>query len=148
MRQACWAAITAALHVPYAPGIDSSPICVCLGLSLFFLFFQEKKRKNQRKETLTGRGMDGSRRAGHPHHPFPVFPCGAFLKEKPRKMFFAGKVSSADGWVQRASPIGFPVFALVLFSPPGKKRERKKDKESLPYGRGERAARRWSMASR
>ena len=25
------------------------------------------------------------------------FPCGAFLKEKPRKIFFAGKASAADG---------------------------------------------------
>ena len=57
------------------------------GRFLFFLFFQEKKRKNQRKETLTGRGMNGNHRAALSHHLFSVFPCGAFLKEKPRKYF-------------------------------------------------------------
>ena len=58
------------------------------------------------------------------------FPCGAFLKEKPRKMFFAGETSSADGRAQRASPSGFPAFALVLFSFTGKKREQIKTKQN------------------
>ena len=64
---------------------------------LFFLFFREKKRKNQRKETLSEREMSAGQRAGRTHHPLPNFPCGAFLKEKPRKIFFAGNVRSADG---------------------------------------------------
>ena len=51
---------------------------------LFFLFFQKKKRKNQRKETLTGRGMSGNNRTGRPRHTLCVFSCGAFLEEKPR----------------------------------------------------------------
>ena len=166
MRQACRAAITAALHVPYAQDIDPSPVCVCLGLSLFFLFFREKKEP--KKRNLNG-GMGRSNRAGRSRlcarrgegdackpsgGPSPSsvthFPGGAFLKEKPRKMFFAGKVSAADGWARRAGPGGFPVFALVLFSPPERKENGKKIKKASPTAgvSGRRGGGRWLRGSR
>ena len=40
---------------------------------LFFLFFQKKKRKNQRKETLSGRGMGANQRAALFYHLFSVY---------------------------------------------------------------------------
>ena len=69
--------------------------------------------------------MNANQRAALPHHSFPVFPCGAFLKEKPRKMYFAGNVRSADGRARRADPSGFMAFFLVLFLSQ-KEKERKK----------------------
>ena len=54
--------------------------------------------------------MSAGQRAGRTHHPLPNFPCGAFLKEKPRKIFFAGNVRSADGQARRANPGGFMAF--------------------------------------
>ena len=58
-----------------------------LSFFMFFLFFQKKKRKNQRKETLSGRRMSVPHRAALPLHPLPVFPCGAFQRKAPF-MFF------------------------------------------------------------
>ena len=40
------------------------------GRFLFFLFFQKKKRKNQRKETLTGRDLRAGHQAALAPHPF------------------------------------------------------------------------------
>ena len=44
------------------------------------------------------------------------FPCGAFLSEKPRKIFFAGDVRYADGRERRANPGGFLSFLFGSFS--------------------------------
>ena len=132
--------------------LESSPI---------LSFLSEKEKKEPKKRNLNGvefvrkpsggppRGVrflfsgEGVARSpsSHPHHPLPIFPCGAFLKEKPRKIIFADNDSAADGRTRRADPGGFPVFALVLFSPSGKKREHKKTcppppKEQPPWWGG------------
>ena len=62
-----------------------------------------------------------------PLHPLSIFPCGAFLSEKPRKIFFAGKARTADGREQRTNPGGFLSFLFGSFSFPGKKRAHKKE---------------------
>ena len=145
------------------------------GRFLFFLFFQKKKRKNQRKETLSGRGMNGNHRAAlprketltgrdlrenfraalpaalcvsgegsvlsfpsgkerknqrkkpyrggicaqtigqpSPQRSVPVFSCGAFLKEKPRK-YFCGECAfrrraGAAGQPKRVPELSFWFF--------------------------------------
>ena len=45
---------------------------------LFFLFFREKKRKNQRKETLTGWGWVEAIGQPSPFIRYPFFPAGLF----------------------------------------------------------------------
>ena len=69
--------------------------------------------------------MSGNHRTALTRHALSVFPCGAFLKEKPRKIIFAGNVRAADGRAQRADPSGFMAFFLVLFLSL-KEKERKK----------------------
>ena len=108
-------------------------LCVFSVLS----FLSGKERKYQRKETLTGRGMSGSNRAGRPAafvsrlsggRPglrYPFFSAGLFF-EKPRKIYFAGDVSSADGRARRANPSGFLSFLFGSFS----FTERKRTKQS------------------
>ncbi len=59
---------------------------------------------------------------------FPFFPCGAFL-EKPRKIFFAENVRSADGRARRANPGGFLSFLFGSFSFTERKRTEKKTKK-------------------
>ena len=76
-------------------------------------------------------------RAGRPLHTFPVFPCGAFLKEKPRKIYFAGNVSPADGRAQRLFPGRVPgfLFWFSFLSPERKENKREhKQNESAPQG--------------
>ena len=124
-------------------------------------FLSEKEKKEPKKRNLNGEGderkpsggplpslvfvyreggsVQTNRRAA-PFIHFPFSPAGLFF-EKPRKIIFAGNVRSADGRAQRANPSGFPAFALVLFSPPGKKREHKKTcspppKEQPPWWGG------------
>ena len=58
---------------------------------LFFLFFQKKKRKNQRKETLSGRGMSASQRAALSRHTFPVFSLRGFSERKAPQNIFCGE---------------------------------------------------------
>ena len=104
-------------------------------------FLSEKEKKEPKKRNLNGEGDERKPSGGpprgvrflfsgegvarspssHPHHPLPIFPCGAFLKEKPRKIIFADNDSAADGRTRRADPGGFMAFALVLFSPPERK---------------------------
>ena len=48
-------------------------------------FLSEKERKNQRKETLTGRGMHVAHRATLSRHTFTVFPGGADCRGTPRR---------------------------------------------------------------
>ena len=133
---------------PPRPRHRPSPICVCPSFLLFFLFFREKKRdvlfflffqkkkrKNQRKETLTGRGMSGNNRAGRSPHTLSVFPCGAFLKEKPRKIFFAGKASAADGRAQRYCRSRFLSFLFGSFSFTERKRTEEKPRKIFFAGK-------------
>ena len=63
-----------------------------LSKDLFFLFFQEKKRKNQRKETLSGRGMSANHRAGRPPAYASCFSLRGFSKKSPAKYFCGGCV--------------------------------------------------------
>ncbi len=97
-------------------------------------FLSEKEKKEPKKRNLIGEGMGGSNRATLPLHPLPIFPCGAFLKEKPRKIFFAGKVSSADGRAQRADPSGFLSFLFGSFSFTERKRTKKKNPQNIFAG--------------
>ena len=83
--------------------------------------------------------MSAGQRAGRTHHPLPNFPCGAFLKEKPRKIFFAGNVRSADGREQRANPGGFLSFLFGFFSFTERKRTKEK-KKKRPHRRGRKGA--------
>ena len=98
---------------------------------MFFLFFRKKKRKNQREETLSGRGMNAGQRAALPLHPLSIFPCGAFLSEKPRKIFFAGKRKCRRrAGAAAVSGAGLWLSFLVLFSFSGKKREQTKPEQN------------------
>ena len=93
-------------------------------------FLSGKEKKEPKKRNLNGEGVGASQRAALPHHPLPIFPCGAFLSEKPRKIFFAGKASAADGRAQRANPGGFLSFLFGSFS--FTERKRTEEKPLLP----------------
>ena len=115
-------------------------------------FLSGKEKKEPKKRNLNGEG-DACKPSGGPTPSYvSCFSRRGFSFRKAPQNIFAGKVSSADGRAQRADPSGFMAFALVLFSPPERKENGKKIKIKIkkgpPYGRGERAARRWSMASR
>ena len=117
--------------------LESSPV---------LSFLSEKEKKEPKKRNLNGvefvrkpsggppRGVhflfsgEGVLRSpsSHPHHPLPIFPCGAFLKEKPRKIIFADSDSAADGRTRRADPGGFMAFFSGSLFASGKKREHKK----------------------
>ena len=112
-----------------------------MGGRTFFLFFQEKKRKNQRKETLT----DKENRSG-PMHPLPFYFVDFLLvlffperkgrredvlsflsgkeKKEPKKRNLNGK-----GKRERANAPAFSLsvdFLLVLFFPERKGRKEKR----------------------
>ena len=64
------------------------------------------------------------------------FPCGAFLKEKPRKIFFAGDVRAVDGRAQRYCPSGFMAFfSGSLFFPRKEKRTEEKPRKIIFAGK-------------
>jgi len=67
---------------------------------------------------------------GRPGLRYPFFPAGLF-KEKPRKIFFAGKASAADGRAQRANPGGFLSFLFGSFSFTERKRTKKKNPQNI-----------------
>ena len=98
-------------------------------LSPFFLFFRKKKRKNQRKETLTGRGLSKIPWAALSHHLLPVWrerewaktigqsvpnapACNCF----PRSFFSFGKRKNALPTIARKPGCGPP--AGLHASPP------------------------------
>ena len=58
---------------------------------LFFLFFREKKRKNQRKETLSEREMSASQRTDRSRYTFPVFSLRGFSERKAPQNIFCGE---------------------------------------------------------
>ena len=129
----------ATLHVPPRPRHRPSPICVCPSFLLFFLFFrkkkrdvlfflffQKKKRKNQRKETLTGWGMNRSHRAALFRLLFFIFPCGAFQRKAPQNIFCRQRQAPLTGGRSGPTQAGSRLSFLVLFSFPGKKREQTK----------------------
>ena len=106
--------------------LESSPV---------LSFLSGKEKKEPKKRNLNGKGDERGPAGGpprgvrflfsgegvarspssHPHHPLPIFPCGAFLKEKPRKIIFADNDSAADGRAQRQYPGRVPGF-LFWFS--------------------------------
>ena len=87
----------------------------------FFLFFREKKRKNQRKETLTGWGLRKIPRAALSHHSLPVWrerkwakTIGQFIPNVPafpclpRSFFSFGKRKNALSTIARKPGCGTP----------------------------------------
>ena len=98
-------------------------------LAPFFLFFREKKRKNQRKETLTGRGLSKIPWAALSHHSLPVWrerkwakTIGQFIPNVPachclpRSFFSFGKRKNALSTIARKPGCGTP--AGLHASPP------------------------------
>ena len=110
-------------------------------------FLSGKEKKEPKKRNLNGEGDERKQSGGPPRSvrfpsigrpprlALPIFPCGAFLKEKPRKIFFAGNVRSADGREQRANPGGFMAFfSGSLFFPRKEKRTEEKPRKIFLQG--------------
>ena len=98
-------------------------------LAPFFLFFREKKRKNQRKETLTGRRLSKIPWAALSHHSLPVWwgrngqktvgqsvPNAPACHCLPRSFFSFGKRKNALSTIARKPGCGTP--AGLHASPP------------------------------